>query len=125
FPNSRPGRLGEPWRRALQHLREYAVDGRSEELLRIVVGAINQLHHLGSLKEDAITRRQIDPAGFRSPARLALELDLGVDFEVRLARGPVLPDLSRPRTERRRGALGAAGTGRSPSTPSTAPAHLA
>lgn len=90
------GRLGEPWRQALHHLREYAVDGLFEELLRTVVGAINRFHHLGALKEDAIVRRQIDPAGFRDPTRLALELDLGVDFEVRLARGPMLPKLVTP-----------------------------
>jgi hypothetical protein len=90
------GGLREPWRQALHQLREYAVDGRFEELLRTVVGAINRFHHLGALKEDAIVRRQIDPAGFRDPTRLALELDLGVDFEVRLARGPVLPDLVKP-----------------------------
>jgi hypothetical protein len=87
------GRLGEPWRQALHHLREYAGGGRGEDLLRSVVGAINRFHHLGAMKEDAIVRRQIDPAGFRDPRRLALELDLGVDFEVRLARGPVLPKL--------------------------------
>jgi hypothetical protein len=80
---------GRPWRMALLQLRDYAVDGRSDELLGTVVGAINGPHHLGALKEDAIVRRQIDPAGW-DPARLALELDLGVDFEIRLARGPVL-----------------------------------
>lgn len=90
------GRFGEPWRRALQQLREYAADGRSEELLRTVVGAINRFHHLDALREDSIVRRQIDPAGFRDPARLALELDLGMDFEVGLARGPVLPELVKP-----------------------------
>jgi hypothetical protein len=95
--NTPPGsRSGEPWRQALEQLSQYALEGRGEELLRTVVGAINRLHHLDALKEDAIVRRQIDPAGFRDPARLALELDLGVDFEVRLARGPVLPDLVRP-----------------------------
>jgi hypothetical protein len=90
------GQSGEPWQQALEQLRAYAVDGRSEELLRTVVGAINRFHHLEATKEDAIVRRQIDPAGFRDFARLALELDLGADFEVRLVRGPVLPDLVRP-----------------------------
>jgi hypothetical protein len=89
-------RSGQTWREALEQLSEYAVCGGGEDLLRTVVGAINRLHRLDALKEDAIVRRQIDPAGFRDPARLALELDLGVDFEVRLARGPVLPDLVQP-----------------------------
>jgi hypothetical protein len=35
--------------------------------------------------------RQLDPAAFRNPQRLALELDLGTDFETRLRKGPVLP----------------------------------
>jgi hypothetical protein len=96
-PGSRRSRDdGEPWRVALQQLRAFAMDGRPEELLRTVVGAINRLHHLEALREDDIVRRQIDPAGFRDPARLALELDLGVEFETRLARGPVLPATVRP-----------------------------
>jgi hypothetical protein len=80
------------WRRALVLLEGYAAghcDGR--DLREQVVGALNRLHRIGEHKGDFLTRRQVDPGGFRDTARQALEIDLGVEFETRLARGPVLP----------------------------------
>jgi hypothetical protein len=80
------------WRRALALLEGYAAghcDGR--ELREQVVGALNRLSRVEGHKGDYITGRQVDPGGFRDTARQALEIDLGTEFETRLARGPVLP----------------------------------
>ncbi|WP_437733220.1 hypothetical protein [Sorangium sp. So ce1335] len=79
------------WRRALALLEDYANGKDGVPLKRAVVGALNRLHRAEATTEDSLVRRQLDPAGFRDPARLALELDLGVRFEARLRRGPELP----------------------------------
>jgi hypothetical protein len=80
------------WHRALALLEGYAAghnDGR--ELREHVVGALNRLHRVEGHKGDLLTGRQVDPGGFRTTIRQALEIDLRVEFETRLARGPVLP----------------------------------
>jgi len=86
----------EPWRKALRYLREYATGGDGRDLRLAVTAAINRYHFLAALNEQWIARRQIAPAGFRDPARLALELDLGVEFATSLSSGPVLPEFVRP-----------------------------
>ena len=84
---------GRPlWREALALLEGYAAghsDGR--ELREQVVGALNRLHRVEGHKGDFLTGRQVDPGGFRDTVRQALEIDLRVEFETRLARGPVVP----------------------------------
>jgi len=86
----------EPWRKALRYLREYAQGGSGDDLRRAVTAAINRYHFLPARKEDSITNRQIAAAGFRDPARLALELNLGVEFQTDLLRGPVIPEFVKP-----------------------------
>ena len=80
------------WRQALDLLEGYAA-GRSDgrELREQVVGALNRLHRVEGHKGDFLTGHQVDPGGFRDTPRQALEIDLRVEFETRLARGPVLP----------------------------------
>jgi hypothetical protein len=88
---------GEPrpatFRRALHLLEMQAIHGVGEDLCREVVGALNALHRLGATNEHALSARQVDPMGFRNPDRLALELDLGVELDVTLRRGPVTPEI--------------------------------
>ncbi|MEQ9075568.1 MAG: hypothetical protein RLP09_17055 [Sandaracinaceae bacterium] len=79
------------WQRALRLLEGFARDGDDTALLEGLTQGLNGLHRQGGNKE-RITSRQLDPGGFREPARLALELDLGLRFEARLERGPVLPE---------------------------------
>ena len=76
----------EPWRKALRYLRDYALGGSGDDLRRAVTAAVNRYHFLPARKEDSITNRQIAAAGFRDPARLALELNLGVEFQTDLSR---------------------------------------
>jgi hypothetical protein len=82
-----------PWRRALVLLEKYAYDGVGEPLRARVVAALNRLHRLPARNDQQIVGRQLDPASFRNPSRLALELDLGTEFATRLRKGPVLPVL--------------------------------
>ncbi len=82
----------ETWRKALRYLRHYAEGGPGDDLRRTVTAAINRYHFLPARKEDSITNRQIAAAAFRDPARLALELNLGVEFQTGLSRGPVIPE---------------------------------
>lgn len=84
---------GATWRRALELLERYARHGDSEPLRDVVVGGLNALHRVESKLVSNITRKQIEPAAFRDPARASLELDLGTHFAVDLTHGPVLPDL--------------------------------
>lgn len=86
----------EPWRKALQYLRDYAQGGAGDDLRRAVTAAVNRYHFLPARKEDSITNRQIAAAAFRDPARLALELNLGVEFQTDLLRGPVIPEFVEP-----------------------------
>jgi hypothetical protein len=76
------------WKRAQDALAEFVVGGTGESLQRDIVDALNRLH--GGEGRERILARQVDPAGFRDPERLALELDLKTEFEVRLVKGPVL-----------------------------------
>jgi hypothetical protein len=92
-PGSHPR---ETWRKALRYLRDYAQGGSGDDLRRAVTAAINRYHFLPARKEDSITNRQIAAAGFRDPARLALELNLGVEFQTDLSRGPVIPEFVKP-----------------------------
>ena len=87
------------WRRALALVESYAEAGSAESLQRTVVEAINRLHGVEELKTETITGNQIDAAGFRTPARQVLELNLGTDFSCGLRRGPVLPDAVKPYLE--------------------------
>jgi hypothetical protein len=86
----------ESWRKALRYLRGYAQGGDGDDLRRAVTAAINRYHFLPARKEDSITNRQIAAAAFRDPARLALELNLGVEFQTDLSRGPVIPEFVKP-----------------------------
>ncbi len=80
------------WPRALNLLEDYASgNGDGKELREAVVSALNRLHRVNGNKADFITRHQVDPGGFRESPRLALEVDLGVEFETGLRKGPVLP----------------------------------
>lgn len=80
------------WHRALRFLEEYALGTTNGDQLREqVVSALNRLHRLNGYKADRITRHQVDPGGFRDAPRLALEIDLGVEFQTKLRKGPVLP----------------------------------
>jgi hypothetical protein len=87
------------WRRALALVESYAEAGKGESLQRTVVEAINRLHGVKELKTETITGNQIDAAGFRTPARQVLELNLGTDFSCGLRRGPSLPDTVKPYLE--------------------------
>jgi hypothetical protein len=84
------GMRNSSWRLALALLERYALDPGSPDLIRTVVGALNLLQRCPN-RRDTLAERQFDPGGFRNPERLALVLDLGVDFECRLVRGPELP----------------------------------
>lgn len=84
---------GATWRRALELLERYALHGDGLPLRDVVVGGLNALHRSESRQVSNITRKQIEPAAFRDPARASLELDLGTQFAVDLTHGPVLPDL--------------------------------
>ena len=77
-------------------MRDYALGGSGDDLRRAVTAAVNRYHFLPARKEDSITNRQIAAAGFRDPARLALELNLGVEFQTDLSRGPVIPEFVKP-----------------------------
>jgi hypothetical protein len=80
------------WPRALKLLEDYARgNGDGKALREAVVSALNRLHRVNGTKADLITRHQVDPGGFRESPRLALEVDLGVEFETGLRKGPVLP----------------------------------
>ena len=83
----------KPWRRALALLEDYAGGGDGEPLRKRTVAAINRLHRLPARNDEQLVGRQLDPAAFRNPVRLALELELGTEFETRLRKGPVLPAL--------------------------------
>jgi len=87
------------WRRALALVESYAETGNAESLQRTVVEGINRLHGVEELKTETITGNQIDAAGFRTPARQVLELNLGTDFLCGLRRGPSLPDAVKPYLE--------------------------
>jgi len=87
------------WRRALTLVETYAEFGKGQSLQRTVVEAINRLHGVEGLKTETITGNQIDAAGFRTPARQVLELNLGTDFSCGLRRGPSLPDAVKPYLE--------------------------
>ena len=87
------------WRSALALVESYAEAGNGELLQRTVIEAINRLHGVEGLKTDTITGNQIDAAGFRTPARQVLELNLGIDYACGLLRGPTLPDAVRPYLE--------------------------
>jgi hypothetical protein len=87
------------WRRALGLVESYAQAGEEEALRATAVEAINRLHGLELARTQTITANQIDAAGFRTPARQVLELDLGTDFECGLRRGPSLPGAVRPYLE--------------------------
>ena len=87
------------WRRALELVEGYAQTGKGDSLQRTVVEAINRLHGVEELKTETITGNQIDAAGFRIPARQALELDVGTDFSCGLSRGPSLPEVVKPYLE--------------------------
>jgi hypothetical protein len=87
------------WRRALALVEDYAEAGKGESLQRTAVEALNRLHGLEALKTETITGNQIDAAGFRTPARQVLELNLGTDFLCGLRRGPSLPDAVKPYLE--------------------------
>ncbi len=82
-----------PWRRALLLLEAYADKGEGEELRHRVTGALNRLQRISARNEEQLVGNQLDPSSFRNPVRLALELDLGVNFETRLRKGPVVPRL--------------------------------
>lgn len=88
------------WRRALELLETY-VEGRdhADDLRRTVVEAINRLHRVEELKTETITGNQIDAAGFRTPARQVLELNLRTEFLTGLRCGPALPDVVQPYLE--------------------------
>lgn len=87
------------WRRALALVESYAEAGKAESLQRTVVEAINRLHGVDELKTETITGNQIDAAGFRTPTRQVLELNLGTEFSCGLRRGPALPDAVKPYLE--------------------------
>jgi hypothetical protein len=76
------------WRESLQ-LLETASD---EELRTVIVRAINRIHRSAATRTETITQHQLDPSAFRDLGRLALELDLGVSFETKIGRGPILPN---------------------------------
>lgn len=82
-----------PWRRALDLMERASLREERLPLQRLVIGALNRLHRHVETREDSLSARQFDPSGFRNPTRLALELDLGTDFEPDVRGGPVLPDL--------------------------------
>ncbi|MBV8361937.1 MAG: ATP-binding protein [Deltaproteobacteria bacterium] len=81
------------WCRALELVEGYAEgrDRSSDALKAIVVEAINHLHRVEGIKTTNITENQIDAAGFRTPARQVLELNLGIEFSATLRCGPQLP----------------------------------
>jgi len=82
------------WRKALGLVEAY-VEGRDPDnhLRRTVVEAINRLHRVEELKTESITGHQIDAAGFRTPVRQVLELNLRTEFSTELRCGPVLPKI--------------------------------
>jgi hypothetical protein len=84
------------WHNALQLVEAFA-DQRedSNKLRRTVVEAINRLHRVEESKTETITGNQIDAAGFRTPARQALELNLHTEFSTELRSGPALPEIVR------------------------------
>lgn len=90
---SGPQTADATWRRALELLERYALLGEAEPLCNVVVAGLNALHRAESRIVSNITRKQIEPAAFRDPARASLELDLGTNFSAHLTRGPVLPEL--------------------------------
>jgi hypothetical protein len=85
------------WRQALELVESYS-EGRDHtgKLRTAVVESINRLHRVDGLKTETITGNQIDAAGFRSPARQVLELNLRTEFSTGLRKGPALPDIVRP-----------------------------
>jgi hypothetical protein len=97
FVDDTPPGMG--WRHALELVESYAEGGTADALQRTVVEAINRLHGVDELRTETITGNQIDAAGFRTPARQVLELNLGTDFSCGLRRGPALPDAVKPYLE--------------------------
>ena len=90
--------LDMSWRRALARVETYVESGNGELLRRNVVEAINRLHGV-EMKTETITGNQIDAAGFRTPARQVLELNLGTEFSCDLSCGPSLPESVKPYLE--------------------------
>jgi hypothetical protein len=88
-----PKPSGAPWRKALELMEQASLHDNRLPLQRAVIGALNRLHRHVETREDSLSAHQFDPSGFRNPARLALELDLGTDFVPDLHGGPVLPGL--------------------------------
>lgn len=84
------------WRVALELLDGFAVRDDGATLLRTVVRALNALQRMRATNETELTGQQVDPSGFRNPDRLAIELDLGTDFDVALERGPALAPFVSP-----------------------------
>lgn len=78
------------WQRALSLIEGFARGGPQAELLAALVRALNRVHGIRGMGH-ALARHQSDAAGLRNPARLALRLDLGVEFDAALSRAPVLP----------------------------------
>jgi hypothetical protein len=84
------------WRRALELVEAYAEQrDQGNQLRRTVVEAINRLHRVEEMKTESITGNQIDAAGFRTPARQVLELNLHTEFLTELRCGPALPEVVR------------------------------
>jgi hypothetical protein len=84
------------WHQALELVEAFANErDDSNKLRRTVVEAINWLHRVEELKTETITGNQIDAAGFRTPARQVLELNLHTEFSSTLRCGPTLPDIVR------------------------------
>lgn len=91
FDVVRPNRASPPrWLEAQRLLEQWAGSGDSAPLLAAVINALNILHG-PAWKPNSLLRNQADPAGFRDPGRLALELDLKTEFETRVVCGPLLP----------------------------------
>ncbi|MFY3743296.1 hypothetical protein ACOQFB_05265 [Anaeromyxobacter sp. Red801] len=77
------------WLEAQRSL-ERCARGDCTLLLPTVMTALNALHGPGH-KPNRLLRNQADPAGFRDPERLALELNLQTEFDAEIVRGPILP----------------------------------
>jgi hypothetical protein len=87
-----PGGQAPRWRQALLLLERFADGTDTEGALRsAVLEALNQLHRGAETKRDRLTRHQVDPEGLRDPFRLVLELDLGLEFDAEVRKGPQLP----------------------------------
>lgn len=91
-----PDSASDTWLRALEIVENAAVRGDDKLALEVLAEGINRLHRHETTLQDAITDHQLEPAAFRDPERASLEVDVGTQFEFRLAKGPVLPPLVRP-----------------------------